>query len=69
MIIDSSKGINNKTAVCSTTVTGVSAKRIIRPNFPVNLTIANIESKFNHRFDDPSYYYGCCTEPVEADPS
>lgn len=60
MLIDNTRGMNNKTAVCSTTVTGESAKRIIRANFPINLTIDNVESKYNHRFDDPGYYYGCC---------
>lgn len=48
--VDPTKPINNKTVVCSTTVTGLTTKRIIRPNFPVNLTIANIEQKFGNRF-------------------
>lgn len=52
-----SNPINNKSAVCSTTVTGVSSKRIVRPNFPLDLTIENIESKYNNRFNDISYYY------------
>jgi len=47
---DSNRPINNKAVVCSTTVTGFTTKRIIRPNFPVNLTIANIEKKFGNRF-------------------
>jgi hypothetical protein len=51
--------INNKRAVCSTLPTGSSAKLLIRPNYPVNLTIENIQNKFQDRFDDPSYYYGC----------
>lgn len=50
--------INNKRAVCSTLPTGESAKLVIRPNFPVNLTIENIEAKFDARFDDPRYYTG-----------
>ncbi len=50
--------INNKRAICSTLSTGQTAKLLVRPNFPVNLTIENIESKFDNRFDDPSYYYG-----------
>lgn len=50
--------INNKRAICSTLPTGETAKRLIRPNYPVDLTIASIESKFDNRFDDPSYYYG-----------
>ena len=50
--------INNKNAVCSTIPTGETAKRLVRENYPVDLTIENIESKFDNRFDDPSYYYG-----------
>lgn len=55
-------GINNKTAVMSTSVTGKSTKRTIRSNSPVNLTIISVESKFDNRFDDPSYYYGNGTQ-------
>jgi hypothetical protein len=50
--------INNKRAVCSTLPTGETAKLLIRPNYPVNLTIENIEEKFSDRFDDPRYYTG-----------
>jgi hypothetical protein len=50
--------INNKRAVCSTLPTGETAKRLIRPNYPVDLTIENIQSKFADRFDNPSYYFG-----------
>lgn len=50
--------INNKNAVCSTLPTGETAKRLVRENYPADLTIENIESKFDNRFDDPSYYYG-----------
>lgn len=48
--VDSTRPINNKAAICSTTVTGFTTKKIIRPNFPVNLTISNIENKFGNRF-------------------
>lgn len=48
--IDNNRSINNKNAVCSTTVTGYSSVRTIRPNFPVNLTIENIQQKFGNRF-------------------
>jgi hypothetical protein len=48
--IDPTKPINNKTAICSTTVTGYSTKRVIRSNFPGNLTISNVEQKFGNRF-------------------
>lgn len=50
--------INNKRAICSTLPTGETAKLMVRPNYPVNLTIANIESKFDNRFDEPRYYSG-----------
>jgi len=54
----SSLPINNKKAICSTLPTGQTAKLLVRSNYPVNLTIENIESKFGSRFDDPSYYFG-----------
>jgi hypothetical protein len=54
--------INNKRAICSTLPTGQTAKLMIRPNYPVNLTIENIATKFLIRFDDPSYYYGNGTQ-------
>ena len=60
--IDPSKPINNKYAVCSTLPTGFSARLLVRENYPADLTIANIESKFDNRFDDPSYYHGGCTD-------
>lgn len=62
-VVNTGLPINNKRAVCSTTQTGQSAKLLIRPNFPVNLTIEKIQSKFNNRFDDPSYYYGYTVVP------
>lgn len=56
--IDETKPINNKYAICSALPTGRFAKLLIRSNHPGDLTIENIESKFDNRFDDPSYYYG-----------
>jgi hypothetical protein len=56
--INNTQGINNKYAVCSATVGGYYSKLLVRPNYPVNLTIENIENKLDNRFDDPSYYYG-----------
>lgn len=50
--------INDKRAVCSTLPTGETAKLLLRPNYPVDLTIENIEAKFTDRFDDPRYYTG-----------
>jgi hypothetical protein len=54
--IDVSKGINNKNAVASTMVTGYSSILSLRPNYPLNLTIENIESKYAERFDNITYY-------------
>jgi hypothetical protein len=58
MIIDSSKPINVEYAVCSTLPTGYSAKILKFGYYANNLTIENIENKYETRFDDPSYYYG-----------
>ena len=48
--IDNSRSINNKTAVCSTLPTGKSSIRIVRPSYPSDLTIENIQQKFGNRF-------------------
>jgi hypothetical protein len=50
--------INNTSAICSTLPTGRYSKLIVRPNYPLDLVIENIENKYTNRFDDPSYYYG-----------
>jgi hypothetical protein len=50
--------INNKRAVCSTLPTGETAKLLVRPDYPKNLTIENIQDKYDNRFDDPRYYQG-----------
>jgi len=50
--------IKNGTVVVSTKVTGLSSKDIYNQyvkNYP---TINDIQSKYNERFDDPSYYFG-----------
>ena len=63
--IDPTKRINDKYAICSALPTGFYSKRLVRENYPKDLTIANIESKFDNRWDDPSYYYGgggSCTD-------
>jgi hypothetical protein len=54
--VDDTRGINNKNVVASTSVTGRSSILSVRPNYPVDLTITNIESKFGDRFDDITYY-------------
>lgn len=48
--------INNKNAVCSTLPTGFSAKLLVREDYPKNLRIEDIESKFDDKFDDRTYY-------------
>lgn len=50
MRLSNSKGINNNSVVCSTLPTGQSSIRIVRPNFPGNLTIENVQQKFGNRF-------------------
>jgi hypothetical protein len=58
IVIDPTKPINNKYAICSMLPTGSYSKLLVRENYPGDLTIANIENKYDDRFDDPSYYYG-----------
>lgn len=48
--------INDKKAICSTLPTGFSSKLLVRDNYPLDLTIENIESKFDDKFDDRTYY-------------
>lgn len=50
--------INDISIVCSTLPTGKSSKLVVANNTPADLTISNIQSKFDARFDDPSYYHG-----------
>jgi len=54
--IESGNPINNTSAICSALPTGKYSKLIVRPNYPVDLTIENIEEKFTDRFDDITYY-------------
>lgn len=56
--IDETKPINNKYAVCSALASGFYSKWLVRENYPVDLTISAVQSKFDNRFDDPSYYFG-----------
>lgn len=58
MTIDASQPINNKYAVCSVLPTGSYSRLLVRENYPADLTIESIQSKFDDRFDNPSYYYG-----------
>lgn len=48
--------INDKRAVCSTLPTGKSAKLLIRDDYPVDLTIENIQDKYTDKFDEITYY-------------
>jgi hypothetical protein len=58
LALNLSKSINNKYAVTSVLPTGSYSKLLVRANYPADLIISSIESKFAERFDDPSYYYG-----------
>lgn len=52
----SGKSINVKSAVVSTLPTGSIVRLVVRDETEIN--IASIESKYDDRFDDPSYYHG-----------
>jgi hypothetical protein len=58
--IDPNEPINNKYAVTSVLPTGSYSKLLVRKNYPRDLTINNIESKYGDRFDDLGYY-SCCS--------
>ena len=55
--------IKNGTVVVSCKKTGLSDKDLLNTYVKNTPTINDIESKYDNRFDDPSYYYGCCTTP------
>jgi hypothetical protein len=57
MKIENNKPINDKSAICSTLPTGGYSKLIVRRNLPLDLTIENIESKYDDKFDDIVYYF------------
>lgn len=46
----SGEPINNNKAICSTLPTGQTSKLLIRSNYPAELTIDNIQSKYDNRF-------------------
>jgi len=58
--LNNANGINNSRAVMSTMITGGSSKLTLQENYPVNLTIQNIESKYDTKFDE-IHYYVCCS--------
>lgn len=55
--IDATKETNTISMVCSTSFTGYSSKRITLSDAPTDQQIENIESKYDDKFDDPTYYY------------
>jgi hypothetical protein len=61
MRIDDQLPINDQTAVCSALPTGYYSRRVIIANYPVDLTITNVESKYADRFGNRTYYV-CCEQ-------
>lgn len=59
LTIDSLKDINTINIVCSTQQNGQSSIRLVRDNYPGDLTIEEIQSKFIDRFDEIRYYTVC----------
>jgi len=55
-IIDPSKDINDINIIASTNNFGQSSKLLTIDNYPKNLIIQNIESKYTDRFDEIRYY-------------
>jgi hypothetical protein len=62
MALDSTKPINQEHVVCSALPTGFRSKLLKFGYYSNNLTIENIEDKYDTRFDDPAYYYGLGNE-------
>lgn len=54
--------IKNGTIVVSCKVTGPRESDLLDTYVLNTPDITDIESKYDHRFDDPSYYYGCSTD-------
>lgn len=55
--IDAQKETNTVSMICSTTPTGFSSKKITVDDAPKDQEIQNIESKYDNKFDDPTYYF------------
>lgn len=53
-----SNPIKNGTLLVQCKVTGFSTNDIYNQYVKNTPTISDIENKYDHRFDDPSYYYG-----------
>lgn len=56
--------IKNGTTVVSCKTTGLSNKDLLNTYVKNTPTITDIESKYDNRFDDPSYYYGLGNDGV-----
>lgn len=70
LTIDSLKDINTINIVCSTQQNGQSSIRLVVDNYPKNLTIEDIQSKFTDRFDEIRYYtVSGSTAPIEINVS
>jgi hypothetical protein len=55
--IDSQKETNTISMICSTSPTGFSSKKTVLDDAPADQQIENIESKYDEKFDDPTYYF------------
>lgn len=63
-IIDATKPINVEYSVCSALPTGFRTKLLKFGYYNQNLTIENIQDKYDERFDDPAYYFGIGNDTV-----
>lgn len=55
--LDPTKETNTVSIVCSTSFTGYSSKKTTVSDAPTDQQIENIESKYDNKFDDPTYYF------------
>lgn len=60
----SSNPIKNGTSVVGCKKTGFSSNDLLNTYVLNTPTITDIESKYDNRFDDPSYYYGLGNDTV-----
>lgn len=58
--IDNTKAVNQLNMIASATPTGFSTIKNISEDVSIENQIANIESKFIDKFDDPVYYFDDC---------
>lgn len=57
--IISANEIKNGTAIVGCKVTGLTNNDLLNTYVKNTPTISDIQDKYDDRFDDPSYYYGC----------